>query len=128
MGLRYKLKDGVQAAVGAFSAILLFFVLRTEPININTTIGFVITLVWVSLFYNGDKGFPKENFFMALIITAVISGVMSIIFGLATMEQLSGFSFFSSTAVVGIWLGFPIALLMDKYNMTNILKRHYIRR
>lgn len=128
MKLRYKLKDGIQAAVGAFSAILLFFVLRTEPINIDVYIGFIITLVWVSLFYNGDKGFPTVNFFMALIITAVISGIMSIIFNLVTIEQLLSFNFFSSTAVVGIWLGFPIALLMDKYNMTNILKRHYIRR
>ncbi len=102
MTLRYKLKDGMQAAVGAFSAILLFFVLRTEPINIDVSIGFIITLVWVSLFYNGDKGFPKVNFFMALIITMVISGIMSIIFGLATMEQLLSFNFFSSTAVVGI--------------------------
>ncbi len=126
--MKYRLKDGMQATVGAFSAILLFFVLRTDPININATIGFMITLVWVSLFYNGDKGFPKVNFYMALIITAVISAVMSIIFNLATMEQLLSFNFFSSSAVVGIWLGFPIALLMDKYNLTNILKRHYIRR
>lgn len=128
MTLRYKLKDAVQAAVGAFSAILLFFVLRTEPININVTVGVIITLVWVSLFYNGDKAFPKANFFMALIVTAVISSIMSIVFNLATMEQLLSLNFFSSTAVVGIWLGFPIALLMDKYNLTNILKRHYIRK
>ena len=128
MTLRYKLKDGMQAAVGAFSAILLFFVLRTEPINIDVSIGFIITLVWVSLFYNGDKGFPKVNFYMALIISAIISTLMSITFGLVTIEAISGFSFFSSTAVVGVWLGFPIALLMDKYNMTNILKRHYIRK
>jgi len=126
--MKYRLKDGIQAAVGAFSAILLFFVLRTEPININASIGFIITVIWVSLFYNGDKGFPKVNFFMALIISAIISILMSIIFGLVTIEAISGFGFFSSTAVVGIWLGFPIALLMDKYNMTNILKRHYIRK
>ncbi|GAG43308.1 unnamed protein product, partial [marine sediment metagenome] len=52
MKLKYKLKDGAQAAVGAFSAILLFFSLRTEPIHIDVYVGIIITLVWVSLFYN----------------------------------------------------------------------------
>ncbi len=126
--MRYKLKDALQAAVGAFSAILLFFSLRTQPININPTIGLIITIVWISLFYNGDKGFPKINFFMCLIISAFISGIMSIIFGLATAEQLLSFDFFSSASVVGLWLAFPISLLMDKWQMTNILKRHYIRK
>jgi len=124
----YKLKDSFEAAVGAFSAVLLFFALRSDPITIDPRIGLAITLVWVFLFYNGDGGIKKKNFFINFIIAGLISGFMTLVFGLASKETLLSFDYFGSTAIIGLWLGFPISLLMDKFNMTNILRRHYIRR
>jgi len=126
--MRYRLSDAFQASIGVFSAVLLFLALRTEPLVISSTIGFVITVIWVTLFYNGKTGLAKQNFFMDLAITFVIAGVLTLVFNLATIEQLLGFSYFGSTAIVAVWLGFPISILLDRFNITNILKRHYIRK
>jgi hypothetical protein len=122
----YKLRDAVEAAIGAFSAVLLFFALRTEPMVLDPQIGFMITFFWVLTFFYGDK-YPKFNFLMTMIITAVVSGLMTIVFGLSTQEQLLSFDYFGSAAIIGFWLGFPIALLMDKFNMANLLSRYYVR-
>lgn len=126
--MKYKLSDAFQASIGVFSATLLFVALKSEPLSINPTVGFVITIIWVSLFYNGRSGLPKENFFIDLGITFVIAGILTLVFNLATMDQLLSFDYFGSTSIILVWLGFPISILMDKWNLTNILKRHYIRR
>jgi len=125
--MKYKLSDAFQASIGVFSSTLLFVALRTEPLLINPLVGAIITLVWVSLFYNGKTGLAKKNFFIDLVITFFIAGVLTLVFNLTTMEQLLSFDYFGSTAVVLIWLGFPISLLFDKFNITNILRRHFIR-
>ena len=125
--MKYKLADAFQASIGVFSAILLFVALKSEPLMINPQVGLIITIIWVSLFYNGKTGLAKENFFIDLAITFVIAGLLTLVFNLATIEQLWGFDYFGSTAIVSVWLGFPISLLFDKFNITNMLRRHYIR-
>jgi len=125
--MKYKLKDAFQASIGVFSAILLFVALKSEPLIINPQVGLVITIIWVSLFYNGKTGLAKQNFFIDLGITFIIAGALTLVFGLTTMEQLLGFDYFGSTAIVCVWLGFPISILLDRFNITNILRRHYIR-
>ena len=126
--MRYRLSDAFQASVGVFSATLLFVSLKSEPLIINPIVGLVITIIWVSLFYNGRSGLAKENFFIDLGITFVIAGVLTLVFSLATLDQLLSFNYFGSTSIILVWLGFPISILMDKWNLTNILKRHYIRK
>ena len=126
--MKYKLQDAFQASIGVFSAVLLFLALRTEPLLINPIVGLIITVIWVSLFYNGKSGLAKQNFFIDLGITFVIAGALTLVFNLVTMEQLLSFDYFGSTAIVTVWLGFPISLLLDRFNITNILKRHYIRK
>ncbi len=125
--MKYKLSDAFQASIGVFSAVLLFLALRTEPLLINPIVGLIITVIWVSLFYNGKSGLAKQNFFIDLGITFVIAGALTLVFNLVTMEQLLSFDYFGITTLVTVWLGFPISLLLDRFNITNILKRHYIR-
>lgn len=125
--MKYRLADAFQASIGVFSAILLFVALKSEPLIINPQVGLIITIVWVSLFYNGKIGLAKENFFIDLAITFIVAGLLTLVFNLATIEQLWGFDYFGSTAIVSVWLGFPISLLFDKFNITNMLRRHYIR-
>ena len=126
--MKYKLSDAFQASIGVFSAVLLFLALRAEPLSINPKVGLVITVIWVSLFYNGKTGLPKQNFFIDLGITFVIAGGLTLVFGLVTMEQLLSFDYFGSTAIVTVWLGFPLSILLDRFNITNILNRYYIRK
>jgi len=120
---KYTASDMGQAVLGVFSAILLFIALRTEPVGIDPELGVLITALWVYVFYKGN-GIPKTNFLAALAVTFVVSGIMCFVFGLVTEEQLFSFQYFGSTAIVGVWIGFPIALVLDKYNISNILKRY----
>lgn len=124
--MKYKLSDAFQASVGIFSSVLLFLALKSDPLSINPTVGFVITIIWVSLFYNKKIGVRRENFFMNLGLTFIMSGILTLVFGLATIEQLKTFEYFGSTAIVAVWMSFPLSLLFDKMNLTNILKRHYV--
>lgn len=126
--MKYKLSDAFQSSVGIFSSVLLFLALRSDPLLINPKVGLIITVIWVYLFYNKKYGLPKQNFFMNLILTFVMSGILTLVFGLSTQEQLLSFDYFGSTAIVAVWISLPMSILFDKYNITNILKRHYIRR
>jgi len=125
--MKYKLSDAIQASIGVFSATLLFVSLKSEPLSINPTIGFIITIIWVSLFYNGKTGLAKQNFFIDLGITFIIAGILTLVFGLTTTSQLLSFDYFGSTSIILVWLGFPISILFDRFNITNILRRHYLR-
>jgi len=125
--MRYKLSDAFQAAVGIFSSLLLFLAIRQDPLSINPTIGFIITVIWVSLFYNGKTGLPKQNFFIDLGITFILAGALTLVFNLATIEQLLSFGYFGSTAVVAVWISYPMSILFDRFQITNILRRHYVR-
>jgi len=126
--MKYKLSDSFEAAVGIFSSLLLFLAIRQDPLLINPIVGFVITIIWISLFYNGKTGLPKENFFINLVLTFILAGVLTLVFGLVTTEQLLSFDYFGSTSVVCVWISFPMGILYDKFNITNMLKRHYVRR
>jgi len=128
MKMKYKLEDAFQASIGIFSSVLLFLALRSEPLSINPIVGVVITIIWVGLFYNGKVGLPKQNFFMDLAITFILAGALTIVFNLATIEQLLSFDYFGSTAIVAVWLSFPMSILFDKFNITNMLLRHYVRK
>lgn len=126
--MAYRLRDAFESAAGAFSAVLLFFALRVEPISISPVIGLAITFVWLSLFYEGDRRVSGNNFIFNIIVVFIVSGIITYIFGLADTATLLSFDYFGSTAIVGVWLGFPIALLMDRYNIKNILNTKYIRK
>lgn len=126
--MKYKLSDAFQAAIGIFSSLLLFLAIRQDPLSINPIVGLVITVIWVFLFYNGKVGLAKQNFFIDLGITFIIAGLLTLVFNLVTMEQLLSFDYFGSTAIVAVWISFPMSILFDKFNITNMLKRSYVRR
>lgn len=128
--MKYSLKDAMQAAIGAFSSILLFYVLRETPGPwFDYRVGIGITVAWSYILY---LSFIKKNhvspifFFFDLIIVIFISGYLSILFNLATYQQIAGLSFFGSPAIVGVWMGLPFALLFDKMNINSVLARYYV--
>ena len=123
--MTYKLSDCFESGIGAFTAMLLFFTLRSDPVIISPKVGFVITLIVVYI-YSKSRINPS-HLFMNLLVVILISGAMSLAFNLATMNQLLSFEFFGSSAVVGVWLGLPSAIIMDKFNIKNILRRSYVR-
>ena len=98
---------------------------------------FVVAL-FVSIYFYGSQffqtslmGLLTSLFFLLPLVLAHVVGAgdlkLMLVFGLATVSELLSFQYFGSTAIIGYWLGFPIALLMDYYNLKNLLNRYYVR-
>ena len=122
-------RDVFQAAVGSFSASLLFFVLKEGPLNLEWKMGLLITLVWAGIIYWGFDGQRKstgikKHFALCFIVSIIVSAALSILFGLVTTEQLFSKEIFGSTVMIGLWLGLPVSLLFDLKNLDNVLSSY----
>jgi hypothetical protein len=118
-----------EASVGAFSSMLFYYVLKPAPLDIDWRIGLGITIIWSYLLYSGFNGPRKSNlqnmqFFRSAAVTFVLSCAMAIIFKLATMNVITSEQVFGSSAMVGVWLGLPLALLFDMKNFDNVLGQY----
>jgi len=122
-------KEIVQSAIGAFTAVLLFFALRGgDPYFFNYKHGLLITGILIIIYFYELKMEDKIPNFISNFVTAfTVSSLMAITFGLITSDIIFTKEVFGSAVMIGVWLGFPMALLFDKYDFTNPLKRHYIR-
>ena len=127
--MKYTFKDFQQAAIGSFLAVVVFFAIRGDnPFFFNPTYGMIITVAIVYIYY---KGFSVTNnnthFLINITIALVICAVMALVFGLITEEQLFTKQVFGSLVFIGWWLAIPLALIFDKFNFTNPLRRYYVR-
>ena len=124
------IKDIKQAVIGSFLAIIVFFALRgNNPFFFNPTYGIIISVFIVYIYYQGFDGkYRKENFFIDLVISFLVCSIMAYIFGLITIEELLSKKVFGSLVIIGWWIAIPSALLFDKFNFTNPLKRYYVRK
>jgi len=131
--INYKLSDIVESAIGAISATLFFFALKSgEPGPfIEPWLGMGIAVIWLMLLYEPLKrkkgGF--ENFIVSIIVSALICTFFSVAFQLATWEQMNSIKeWFGSPALITTLMATPISLLFNKYNVRSLLSRQYIRR
>ena len=93
------IKDIKQAVIGSFLAIIVFFALRgNNPFFFNPSYGLIISFFIVYIYYQGFNGKYKKE------------------------------NFFIDLVIIGWWIAIPSALLFDKFNFTNPLKRYYVRR
>lgn len=129
--MAYDLKDARQAAIGGFGTVLLFFAIRQgEPININPMIGLLLGVIWLFLLYKFNNDNPKEHarhFVGNFLVTAVITGALSLAFKMQSFDQIASFAYFGSAAWVSLWMAMPVAVLFDMNNLTNVLDRYYAR-
>ncbi len=127
--VKYTFTDLRQASIGAFMAIIIFFAIRGKnPFFFNPNYGIIISILIVWIYYNSFNGkFKRENFIIDLIVAFVICAIMAYIFSLITYEELLSKKVFGSLVIIGWWVAIPLALLFDKFNFTNPLKRYYIR-
>lgn len=125
-------KDVRQNAIGAFSAIFFIFLLRENPISINPQIGLIMGVVWLGLIFNPFKKQTieaKKHFFLLSVpISIVVSSILAISFGLATIETLKSFDFFGSIIWLVSLMAVPVAVMFDKKNIDNPILRYFFRR
>lgn len=121
--MSYRLSDVRESALGTFIAILFFYLLKAgEPILINPKNGFIIGIIWIII-----TGIPllsrskdsKTHMIMNVLVALVISSVLTVMFEMATWEQLKSFQFFGTSAWLGMLLGISSAQFFDKMNISN---------
>ena len=126
------LKDILQNAIGAFSAIFFIYILRDSPLNINPQIGLIMGLIWLGLIFNPFKKQTMEArkhfFLLSVPISIAMASFMAIAFGLATIETLKSFDFFGSIIWLTSLMAVPVAVLFDKKNIDNPILRYFFRR
>jgi hypothetical protein len=125
----YTLKDLIQATIGSFLAIVIFFAIRgNNPFFFNPIYGMIISTLIIWIYW---KGFNIRDdlihFVINLSVAFFVCATMSYVFGLITMEELFSQKVFGSLVIIGWWAAIPLALLFDQYNFTNPLRRYYIR-
>lgn len=121
-------KDVFQASIGAFGAIIFFFLLRDTPMKLDWRTGLGLTVAWLWVVYVGFNGHRnpslRRHYFMCVIISTILSAALSLMFGLVTVEELTSIQIFGSTAMVGVLIGLPSALLFDLKNIGNVLAQY----
>jgi hypothetical protein len=127
--LSYDINDFRQSAIGAFTAIVVFFAIRgNNPLEFDPVQGFIITVAVLVIYYNGYRMKNKlQHFVLNFVVSFLISAVLANVFNLLEWEKVFTFDVFGSLVIVGTWVAFISALLFDKYNFTSPLKRYYVR-
>lgn len=125
----FSVKELVQPIIGSFTATLLFFALRSgEPLTINPWAALSISAMLLVVYYYGLTMRSKNaNFALDAVISLGVTTLMAVVFGNTSFSELTISNLFSGSIIVGWWMAFPTALLFDKYDFTNPLKRNYVR-
>lgn len=123
--LKYTSRDLLQAVIGAFFASLWWFSLRGPPgPEVEQAVGLGVTLIWFFILFKSFRKPDGEHFFMNIIVVYSFCVLMSIIFKLATWEQLIA-NPFGNTAMIVTWEALPVALIFDKFDITSVFSRYY---
>jgi len=125
----YFVADAFEAAIGAFIPMLYFFVIRDDPGPFfNPIFGFIVMILILFLIIKFVEPIDNTHLFLDLLVIGAMSVVFVLQLGLATTDQLNGFQFFGSPAVVGIWLGLGAGLAFDAFNVKSIIATRFVRR
>ena len=125
----YFVADSVEAAIGAFIPMLYFFVIRDNPGPFfDPVFGFMVLALMLFLIFKFVKPIDNTHLVLDLLVVSSISIVFVLQLGLATVDQLQGFQFFGSPAVVGIWLGLGAGLAFDAFNVKSVIATRFVRR
>ena len=129
MGQTYTFTDLKQSLLGSFTTVLFYIVLRAgdQMPFLEQEIGIIFTIMWGYILYQSFNKYNINSFFINYLITFILCIILTIIFQIATWEAIK-MNPFGSPAMVFTWLGFPVAILFDKENITNVFKRYYIRK
>jgi len=124
-------KDILQQALGAFSAVLFIYLLRSEPLTIEPTTGLIIGAIWLIVVYNPLLRHVPEgkwHFISSIIVSNIITIALAISFGLVeSLESLKGFHYFGSFPWLVSLIAVPVAVLFDKKNVVDIISRYFVR-
>jgi|SRR6056297_1450443 len=123
-------KELLQGAIGAFTAVLLFFAVRSgDAISFNPNHGLLVTIILVIVYYMDFNMKNKAgNAIVNICISFLISAVFANMFMVVDPSIIWTYEVFGSAVIVGVWFAYPVALLFDKFDFINPLKKQYVRK
>jgi len=127
--MKYTIRDAIQVTLAVLVSIIVFFAIRSgNPIKLEPMAGFLMFTIWnIALYYSFKHRYKNIHFFIDLILVVLLNSLLAMAFKLTTLEELRT-NFFGTSVVVGTIISMPIALLFDKLNVHNILRRFYVYR
>lgn len=127
--MNYTIEDLSQAAIGSFLGILFIFSVRGgNPLGFNPVTGMFITAILILVYYRGFRMQNKSiHFIFNGVIAFGVSVFMASTFGIFNFEQALTREVFGSFVIVGFWVGFPAALIYDRFNILDPMKRMFVR-
>jgi len=127
--MTYTILDFKQSAIGAFTAIVVFLAIRgSNPFYFDPIRGLIITGILLWIYYNGYRmKYKFEHFMINIGVSFGVSAIMANTFGLITIEQIFSMDVFGSLVIIAVWVALLSAMLYDRYNFTNPMKRQYVR-
>lgn len=125
--LRYSKSDAFQAAIGAIIGSIYVIILGATP-RMESGFSLIVVGIWLALFYIGIKQLnvrhPLEHIFGTFMVCILVNTVFYILFGLITWDALRADFFGSPVFIVAAFLSFPVAIIFDIYDLSNIFKRY----
>lgn len=128
--MKYTLTDLRQASTGAFLAVVVFFAIRGDnPLSFNPTYGMIISALLVYAYYDSFIGSRDKqlHFVINILVAFGISAIMGSVFKIASLDVINFELVFGSLVTVGTWIAIPSALIFDKFNFVNPLRKYFVR-
>lgn len=128
--MRYTLKDGVEAFVGAFGASMflawVFLFGGVHKPRLAPVWGILITVVWLSILFYGLYKLNADyriNLLFDSMISFGVSVFLVVVVGATTLQAVIS-NPFSSPALIIFWVIIPASLAMDISNEFNVFKKY----
>lgn len=136
--MNYTFEDIKQTMIGAFVASLLFVVLRAgDPLHFNEMAGLMLTLVVIFLSNPTPRKKNLDVFGLDIFFTYVAVSLLNIVFNLTSFDNVTfglfngtfpNLSVFGTSNIVAFWIALPVAVLFNKFNISNFLSRIFIHK
>ena len=127
--MAYDINDLKQSAIGAFMAIVIFLAIRGDnPFYFDPLKGLIITGILFWIYYNGFRMKDKlQHFIINIGVSFGVSAAMANTFGLIATKEIFTFKVFGSLVMIAVWVALLSAMLYDRYNFVNPMKRNFVR-
>ena len=125
---KYGVSSAFEAAIGAFSSMILVYTLGSNVV-LTPTVGLLLVLVWLSVWYLGISRFTfnfriLQHVLGDYLVALTVSVALGLFFKVITFSELFSWQFFGSTPVIISLSGVITAIVFDYTDSSSVIKRY----